>query len=131
MARNRVDTCMFCNRAPCACNAKPIKTSVKKVAPNPTMPAKPKLEPKLEPKPIPAPPSRSAVPQPRKEVRPNLSGIRAIRSKDEEELARAITVLAEAGLLHRDELIRHRIMIGLPKHRVDALIWRQENAVRH
>jgi hypothetical protein len=37
----------------------------------------------------------------------------------------ALTALADAGLLHWEELERHRDTIELPAWRIDALIWRQ------
>lgn len=38
----------------------------------------------------------------------------------------ALTALAGADLLHRDELVKHRAKIDLPDHKVDAMIWKQD-----
>lgn len=134
MARNKFDTCMFCNQLPCSCSKKtPVKKTPKSRVAKPAAAAV-----TTTPQPIAPEPKRTVTPirvtsPPRRPIanlnsRPDHSAIRSVKSDDERELARAITVLANAGLLHKSELARHRKLIDLPAWRVDALIWKQDVA---
>lgn len=110
MAR-QTDNCMFCDALPCVCGKPKSVVRIPSKAQKPATPVAPVA------KPIPAAPV-SIPKSPSKIV--NLS------SPDDAEMARAITVLAEAELLHRDELVKHRRAIAMPSYKIDALIWRQD-----
>lgn len=105
MARNRVDYCIICGQTPCACSKQH------------------KIQPKKATKLVPTVVAPTGVPA---EGRVNLANIPKIITDEQREFNCAVTVLADADLLHRDELERHRASIELPSHRIDALIWRQD-----
>lgn len=112
MARNTVDFCIICGCLPCKCTPSPSKrTATRKVVKPPPAATVKTVHIVKAPEPGPA--------------RPNLSTIRSVKSADDLEFERAITVLAAADLLHYEHLIEYRQVIDLPPHRIDAMIWRQ------
>jgi hypothetical protein len=110
---------MFCGSNPCACTAKPKKTVPKvervRKAPAPT-PEKDEV----------GSPSPAAVWQPDK-ARPNLVNLERVRDPSIEAEAAAITLFAEADMLHHTSLVELRDRIRLPDYKIDAMIWRQRN----
>lgn len=110
--------CMFCENVPCTCRSSSKKTKAKEPSP-PVEIALPAVAPTR---------SRglSAANLLKPTVLPHKTVLSQVSSDDDAELARAITVLAGAGLLHRDELIKHRDKIHLPPVKIDAMIWKQD-----
>ncbi len=128
MARNTVDVCMICDQVDCRCNKRPAKKAVPKKA-VPKIPAPASLDrPKPNP-PVRVAPTRTGAGktgEPDQAV-PSLARVKSAREIEDEELGRAITCFAEQDMLHRDELIKYRRIINLPPHRIDAMIWKQDN----
>ena len=119
MARNTVDFCIICGCLPCKCMPKPAKkTATRKVVKSP--PTSMARTVHTVRAPVLAAPSTPTRP-----TRPNLSTIRSVKSDDDLEFERAITVLAAADLLHYEHLMEYRQVIDLPPHKIDAMIWRQ------
>lgn len=125
MARNTADACMFCGLNPCRCG-KPAKAALKVT----------RVRPSAAPT---GPPSVTASRERISEVgavtvaspvRPNLANVQRVKDPGTEEMARAVTVFAEAEMLHHSSLIEHRDLIRLPPHEIDRLIWRSRYAER-
>lgn len=128
MTRRAVDYCMFCDTIPCSCNKKPAKTTPKlkkKSAPTIPVPTESPVTTKPTVSTKSTKPTTSSVP-----TKPpvDFTKIKQIRTEEDLALRNALTVLANADLLHRDELVKHRDMIDLPTNRIDILIWRQDHA---
>lgn len=134
MARNLADACIFCGEQACQCG-KPAK---KKVTKSPATINRVRATPRASSSPSDSKTGRevagvSAVKEdssatPPSRERPNLSTLSRVRDHDLEAEAAAVTIFAEADMLHRDSLVELRHLIRLPTHQVDALIWRQDNA---
>ncbi len=86
---------MYCEESPCGCNkVKPVRKPVKRVIAAPV------------------------------EVKASLSSVKAIRPTEDVEFETALTVLAEAGMLHPDELVTHRKSIKLTDEKIKILVWK-------
>ena len=127
MARNTADACMFCgvnHSGNCPSDDKPVRKKalpkVERVRQH-AQPAAVKDSP-----PVPAAGSKAGPARPPTN-RPNLAAIKRVRDPELEELGRAITCFAAEDMLHMDELVKHRAIIALPAHTIDAMIWRQAN----
>ncbi len=143
MAKNRVDTCMFCSCTPCECNKQAKKVApVRRVQPKATQsdsadsvtatkkPAQaaptsaPIIKPVIRPRPARVQPPIQVKPP--TQPRPGLEAVVRAQEEYTEALGKAITVFAELEMLHRDELQKHRKIISLPDHVIDRMIWRQD-----
>lgn len=119
-ARRVADSCMFCEDEPCICIKKPKKSTLKpKNKPTTSVPTESTI------------PTKSPVPTKSRKptttiATPDFTQIKQIRSEEDQAFRNALTALADADLLHRDELVRHRGMIDLPSTRIDLMIWRQD-----
>ncbi len=129
--RNRDDYCILCGDEPCEMH-RPKKKATK--------PALPRNEPVRMPK-LPANeplsrPTRAGLGAVRKAPAKTVPPVKASKlppmrvDPEEEEMKRAITVLAEAGLLDEDEMRKHRRMINLTDTRIRAIVWAQRKEVR-
>lgn len=122
MARDTVNACMFCGSNPCACTAKPKKTA-------------PRVE-RVRKTPASAPETGEvgsaspAVSRQTNHTRPNLANLQRVRDPSLEAEAAAITLFAEADMLHHTSLAELRDRIRLPDYKIDAMIWRQRNDER-
>jgi hypothetical protein len=128
MARNTADACMFCGENHSGnCGG----TAAKKSAPKVT-----RVRPEKPAQPVAPQPTQRAESSKPDEVsvfddagyKPAMTSIARVRDPQEEELSRAITVLADADLLHHEELDKHRDRIKLPSYRINAMIWKQVNS---
>lgn len=70
----------------------------------------------------------SAVKRNTEPPKPKLKPVPVIQqavSQEEEDLRRAVTIIANAGLLDEKEMRKHRNLIDLPEVRIKAIVWRQ------
>lgn len=134
MARNKVDECMFCGFAPCACNkpAKPVATTKEVKAPQPKAPRAnlpTTHNPGISPSPV-APPIRevrqAGVPGLPAASAPKTLHVKQYRSTEEEQWRRAITLIATVLGLSEADLVKHRDSLDLPDWKIEALIWRSQ-----
>lgn len=102
------DYCMLCDASPCACNKKTAKR---------TRPPTPRLAP-----PAVEQPSRTAStltgfrpPKVEQSARPAATMLNTtpLRDEDDPALRRAVTIIAESGLLDGPEMAKHRKLIDL------------------
>ncbi len=130
------DNCMFCMNLPCTCEKLKTSRPRKKAAPTSTAPVVTSAPPPVT-RPVEAPgkvgPSEvfsgAESPFPKeKSARPNLSTVARVRDAGDEAMSKAVTLFAQAFLIHHEDLRRLKPMINLPEHEIDAMIWRQENA---
>lgn len=113
MARNRVDYCILCGETTCVCNRQRRIQPRKATAPAQAAQSIPMTQP-----------AQPAAQQ--QQARVKLTSVPKVATEDQVEFDRAITVLADAEILHRNELDKYRANIDLPDHRIDAMIWRQD-----
>lgn len=136
MPRNVVDGCLFCDPSPCTCNTRPKKTApIKRTVPTtaaqpPVATSSPVAERSMRA--VVTPQKRAglqavkrqpAIPRP-VVVKPAPVVVKSV-SDGEAELMRAVTVIADAGLLGEGEMRKHRKLIRLPDARIRAIVWRQ------
>jgi len=135
--RKRDDFCLVCMESPCECKKARVVKEVKAARP-----ALPVALPTVKP-------VKQSVPQP--VIRPTRAGLGAVKKSpvrvaapsvakptrlppprvdpEEEEMKRAITVIAEAGLLDEAEILKHRRMINLSDTQIRAILWKQKRGV--
>lgn len=117
MIKSSSSDCIFCDPNPCGCNSKKkTSPSVRKKLPGSVAirsTVKSVVKPVVKSTASTAP--RKATPRP-------------VAVDPELELSRAITVLAEAGLLPAEELIKHKEKLQIPKQKIAVLIWRQQRS---
>ena len=139
MAVVKDSSCMFCSPEPCVCNNKPARRPTRpkvervRASPSPV----PVVEVTLETGSLPGQvskvgatevaPSTVQPDRPLRRTRPNLAGVTRVRDPLVEAENTAITVFAEADMLHHETLEELRDRIQLPPTRIDALIWRMKN----
>lgn len=58
---------------------------------------------------------------------PDMRHIKSVRPDVDPTLVAALTALTDVGLLHPDEIRKHRDLIDLPDVRIRAVLWRAEN----
>lgn len=123
MARtSKVDPCLLCDCAPCECNATSKKSSpkspAKKSAPNAKSSAIDAMKARvLNPEPVSASPVRIISDDP------------AVITEEDEFRA---AILALAPILHHDELVKYRVVVGNPDTRVlstRAREWRERHGL--
>lgn len=121
MPRNTVDTCIICSEVDCRCNKVPKKVVPKKTRPSPpTRVAPTRVAPR-------GGVAKVVLPEQQSQPKPTLPQVKSASQIERELLANAITCFAAEDMLHRDELVKHRDLIHLPQHRIDAMIWKQDN----
>lgn len=147
-----IDDCLFCGANPCECNkpVNPAKSTAKRrpavervpagsaatdnkrdavtAGPVPAQPV-PVQEQAKQPvkiptrKPASKPVAERTIPQPR--ARPDLSTIKNLRSEEEEEFRRAVTIIVTTFDCLPEDLKNNRQFIDLPSWKIDAIAWRQ------
>jgi hypothetical protein len=124
MARGRSDECMFCGGNPCECNKPSKPTRIRKVPTGETPAVAPPAKRLRPPAKVPhAATVRSPAPAQR-----TPAPVKQYRTEEEQQWRRAITIIAESGLIGEDELTKHRASINLPPWKIDALIWKSQNS---
>lgn len=115
MPQNKIDECLFCGQVSCRCGKPPVKSA------KPSRPAKPaSLARPPAPAVIPSAKSTFAAPA-KTEVT-----FSSVRTDEDREMSRALTVLADAEILSVEDLRRIRPQLDLTPARIDLLIWKAE-----
>jgi hypothetical protein len=126
MARNQVETCLWCDSAPCRCNA----TAEKKVKPRKSLPARP--QPKLKTD-QPNTAQKTSSPHEVSLEQPQRAGLQSVSfarelSPEEQEYRYALTVLCESGLICSEDIAKNAKDLNLSPTKIRLLIWKQRRA---
>jgi hypothetical protein len=119
---SKVDSCLICDCVPCECNAASKKVAKK---------AAPKATKKVKTSAIEAMKARVANPEPISVFTPQVAEPGPAVITEEEEFRSAL--LALAPILHPDELVKYRTVVGHPDRRLlstRASEWRERNALQ-
>lgn len=127
--RARDDYCLICSASPCECNTKKTaspKPAPRKAAPPPPVaPVAPVIQPtrraglgairRVTP---PPPPPKPVLQHRATKIEP---------SREDAEMARAVTILVQAGLVSEASIQEHRRFVNLTDTEIRAILWKQRH----